>query len=91
MSVRIRLRRSGKISQPTHRIVVTDKRSPRDGSFIECIGYYDPRHKTEKIDLERADHWVKLGALPSETVSGIMTRARAGTPMAPKPVAPKPA
>ena len=80
MSVRIRLRRSGKVNQPTHRIVVADIRSPRDGSFIECIGFYDPRHGTETVDVARADHWIKNGALPTDTVSAILKRARVAKP-----------
>ena len=81
MSVRIRLSRTGKVCQPCHRIVVTDIRRPRDGRIIENIGYYDPRHKTEMIILERADFWVGRGAQPTETVSAIMKRARAGVKM----------
>jgi len=81
MSVKIRLRRTGKVNQPSHRIVVTDIRSPRDGSFIECIGHYDPRHKTETVELDRVDFWMGRGALPSVTVASIIKRARAGTPL----------
>ena len=82
MSVKIRLRRTGKINAPCHRIVVADSRSPRDGRFIEIIGYYDPRHNDEKVDLERADYWVSKGAQPSETVSAIIKRARNAAPAA---------
>jgi len=91
MAVRIRLRRTGKRNAGSHRIVVADGRSPRDGRFIENIGIYDPRHKTETIDLERADYWVAQGAQPSETVAAIMKRSRAGTPMCPadKPAPPE--
>lgn len=78
MSVVIRLRRTGKRNAACHRIVVTDSRSPRDGNFIENIGFYDPRHKFEKIDLSRVDHWIPRGAQPSDTVSDIIRRARAG-------------
>ena len=78
MSVKIRLRRTGKRNQPCHRIVVCDARSPRDGRFIEVIGYYDPRHEDEKIDLERVDYWMPRGAQPSETVKKIIDRARHG-------------
>jgi small subunit ribosomal protein S16 len=81
MAVKIRLRRVGKRNAPCHRIVVADGRSPRDGRFIECIGTYDPRAKAEQIDLERADYWVSQGAQPSETVTAIMNRARAGKPL----------
>ena len=75
--VTIRLRRTGKRNAACHRIVVADSRSPRDGRFIEIIGLYDPRHETEKIDLERVDYWLPRGAQPSETVSAIIKRARA--------------
>ena len=78
MSVVIRLRRTGKRNAACHRIVVTDSRKPRDGSFLENIGVYDPRHKFEKIDLERVDYWIPRGAQPSETVAAIIKRARAG-------------
>ena len=56
MSVKIRLRRTGKLNAACHRIVVTDSRNPRDGRFIEIIGFYDPRHNEEKIDLPAARH-----------------------------------
>ncbi|MGI5925095.1 MAG: 30S ribosomal protein S16 [Lentisphaerae bacterium] len=77
MSVKIRLRRTGKRNAACHRIVVADSRSPRDGRFIEIIGVYDPRHEFERIDLERVDYWIPRGAQPSETVSAIIKRARA--------------
>ncbi len=78
MSVKIRLRRTGKINQPAHRIVVTDIRSPRDGRFIECIGFYDPRHETEQVDVARVDYWLSKGAKASDTVAAIVKRAREG-------------
>jgi len=89
MAVKIRLRRSGKVNEPCHRIVVADGRSPRDGRFIENIGMYDPRHKTERVDLERADYWLGCGAQASETVAAIIKRARAGVQMSAKPAAAK--
>jgi len=61
--------------------VVTDSRKPRDGSFLENIGVYDPRHKFEKIDLARVDYWIPRGAQPSETVAAIIKRARTGQSM----------
>ncbi|MGN0880534.1 MAG: 30S ribosomal protein S16 [Oligosphaeraceae bacterium] len=76
MSVKIRLRRTGKRNQACHRIVVADSRSPRDGRFIEIIGLYDPRHESEKIDLARAEYWIGQGAQPSETVAAIIKRAK---------------
>jgi small subunit ribosomal protein S16 len=87
MAVKIRLRRAGKVNEPSHRIVVADGRSPRDGRFIENIGMYDPRHKSERIDLARADYWLGCGAQASDTVAAIIKRARAGVPMSPKPIA----
>ena len=77
MSVKIRLRRTGKLNAACHRIVVTDSRNPRDGRFIEIIGFYDPRHNDEKIDLERAKYWIGVGAQPSDTVKNIIRRAEA--------------
>ena len=77
MAVKIRLRRTGKLNQACHRIVVADGHSPRDGRFIEIIGMYDPRHEAETIDLERVDYWIPRGAQPSETVQAIIKRARA--------------
>ncbi len=76
MSVKIRLRRTGKLNAACHRIVVADSRSPRDGRFIEILGYYDPRHNDEKIDLDRANYWLSVGAQPSETVEAIIKRAK---------------
>lgn len=81
MAVRIRLRRTGKRNAACHRIVVADSRSPRDGRFIEILGMYDPRGKSETVDLERADYWLSQGAQPSETVEAIIKRARAGIPL----------
>jgi len=78
MAVRLRLRRTGKRGAASHRIVAADIRSPRDGRFIENLGFYDPRRKVEKIDLERVDHWLSHGAQPSDTVAAIIKRARAG-------------
>ncbi len=64
---------------PYYRIVVADKHSPRDGKFLELIGTYDPKKKGDNstIKLERADHWIKNGALPSDTVRSILKKARA--------------
>lgn len=89
MAVRIRLRRTGKRNAPSHRIVVADGRSPRDGRFIETIGTYNPVQKAETVDLERVDYWISQGAQPSDTVWGIIKRVRAGVPLGGKD-APKP-
>ena len=76
----------------SHRIVVCDSHSPRDGRFIETIGYYDPRHEDEKINLERAKYWIGVGAQPSDTVKAIIKRAEEGrgARKAPKKAAPAP-
>lgn len=70
MAVKIRLRRMGAKKNPFYRIVVADSRSPRDGRFIEEIGYYNPltEPKTVKIDDEKATKWLKNGAKPTDTV-----------------------
>lgn len=70
MAVKIRLKRMGAKKTPFYRIVVADSRSPRDGRFIEEIGYYDPltEPKTVKIDDEKAAKWLKNGAKPTDTV-----------------------
>ena len=80
MSVKIRLRRMGKKKQPHYRIVVTDSRAPRDGRFVENLGYYHPvsHPATLKVDLERVDYWVGQGAIVSPTVGSLVSRARAG-------------
>ncbi len=70
MAVKIRLRRMGAKKAPFYRIVVADSRSPRDGRFVEEIGYYNPTTEpvTVKIDEEKAVKWVKNGAQPTDTV-----------------------
>ncbi len=78
MSVSIRLRREGAKNRPFYRVVVADKRSPRDGKFLEAIGNYDPRKPGQnyEINLDRADYWVRNGAQPSDTVASIIRKAR---------------
>ncbi len=73
MAVKIRLRRMGAKKRPFYRIVVTDTRSPRDGRFIEEIGYYNPisQPKEIKINQEKAMEWLKKGAKPSDTVRAL--------------------
>ncbi len=74
--VRIRLRRMGKKKQPSYRVVVADSRSPRDGRFIESIGFYDPLTDppTIRIDEERALYWLSQGAQPTEVVVGLLRK-----------------
>lgn len=75
--LRIRLRRMGAKRQPHYRIVVADQRSPRDGRFVESIGFYNPKTTpmTLNIKEERARHWLSVGAMPSETVRSLFVRA----------------
>jgi len=70
MAVKIRLKRMGAHKRPFYRIVVADARSPRDGKFIEEIGYYNPisEPKEIKINNEKAEKWLKNGAQPTDTV-----------------------
>ena len=74
MAVRLRLMRMGKKKQPTYRVVVVDKRAPRDGRYIEQIGRYEPLEDPSvvEIDNERAIAWLKKGASPSETVEKLL-------------------
>ena len=78
MSVSIRLRREGSLNNPYYKIVVADKRSPRDGKFIEIVGNYDPKKagNNSNLDLSRVDYWTTRGAQPSETVRSLIKRAR---------------
>lgn len=71
MAVKIRLKRMGAKKKPFYRIVVADSRSPRDGRFIEEVGYYNPvvEPKVIKIDDEKAIKWLKVGAKPTDTVN----------------------
>ena len=73
MSVKIRLRRMGAKKAPFYRIVVADSRYPRDGRFIEEIGYYNPltEPKTFKVDEEKAKKWISNGAQPTDTVKAL--------------------
>ncbi|MCP3937063.1 MAG: 30S ribosomal protein S16 [Actinomycetia bacterium] len=74
MAVRLRLMRMGKKKQPTYRIVAADRRSPRDGRFLEIVGTYQPRLEPSgvKIDEAKALKWLRNGALPSETVEKLL-------------------
>lgn len=77
MATRIRLRRMGAKKAPFYRLVVADSRSPRDGRFIEEIGYYDPTKNPAdvKINEDRALYWLKTGAQPSETAKALLNKA----------------
>lgn len=75
--VRIRLRRTGKKGQPSYRVIVADKEAPRDGKFIENIGFYNPQTDppTMQIDTDRAKYWLSLGAQPSDAVARLLHKA----------------
>ena len=76
MAVKIRLRRMGAKKAPFYRIVVADSRYPRDGRFIEEIGYYNPLQDPPvvKIDAEKAAKWIAHGAQPTDTVKAIFKK-----------------
>ena len=80
MPARIRLRRMGRKKKPHYRVVVADSASPRDGRFVETLGYYKPLSDPARlvIDLERVDHWISEGASPSGTVKSLIAKARRG-------------
>lgn len=77
--LKIRLRRMGAKKAPFYRIVVADSRSPRDGAFIEEIGYYNPTSDPAelKVDNEKAAQWIKNGAQPTDTVRGLLKKSGA--------------
>ncbi|MEG1849093.1 MAG: 30S ribosomal protein S16 [Oscillospiraceae bacterium] len=76
MAVKIRLRRMGAKKAPFYRIVVADSRYPRDGRFIEELGYYDPTKEPSvvKVDAEKAKKWIANGAQPTDTVREIFKK-----------------
>ena len=75
--VKIRLRRVGAKGKPSYRLVVADARSPRDGTFIEIIGHFDPltNPETVVINEEKALHWLRQGAQPTNTAARLLTKA----------------
>ncbi len=81
MATKIRLTRLGKKKQPTYRVVVMDSRKPRDGRYIEQLGIYDPRQDPSliKIDNERALHWLRTGAQPTERARKLLEISGAWT------------
>ncbi|MBQ8213516.1 MAG: 30S ribosomal protein S16 [Clostridia bacterium] len=77
MAVKMRLRRMGAKKAPFYRVIVADSRSPRDGRFIEEIGYYNPLTNPAeiKIDAEKAKKWIDNGAQPTETVKSLLKKS----------------
>ena len=77
MAVKIRLRRMGAKKAPFYRIIVADSRSPRDGRFIEEVGYYNPMTTPVelKVDTEKVEKWLQSGAQPTETVKSLLVKS----------------
>lgn len=77
MAVKIRLKRIGAKKAPFYRVIVADERSPRNGKFIEELGYYNPLSNPVdiKIDTEKAAQWIKNGAQPTETVKSLLKKS----------------
>jgi small subunit ribosomal protein S16 len=77
--VKIRLRRMGAKKTPFYRIIVADSRAPRDGDFIEELGYYNPLMNPAeiKLDVEKTNDWIKKGAQPTETVRALLKKSGA--------------
>lgn len=86
MAVVLRLSRAGTHKAPFYHVVATDSRKPRDGRYIEDVGLYDPTQTPERIELksDRVEHWMKVGAKPSQTVAMLLKRVRDEKPAAPK-------
>jgi small subunit ribosomal protein S16 len=76
MAVSIRLRREGTRNRPYYKVVVADKRSPRDGKFIEVIGAYDPKKpgRNSTLNIDRVEYWISKGAQPSDTVRSLIKK-----------------
>ena len=74
MAVKLRLRRMGKKKQPIYKMVAADSRSPRDGKFLEAVGFYNPLTNPHTLDLkeDRIMYWLKVGALPTHTVKSLL-------------------
>ena len=85
MSVTIRLTRAGSKKVPFYRVVAADSRSPRDGRFIEQLGVYDPaaRPAEFRVDEDRIQHWISVGALPSQTVGELLRGLKKSAPPRP--------
>ena len=82
MAVVLRLSRAGTHKAPFYHVVATDSRKPRDGKYLEDVGIYDPTLRPERIELklERIEHWLKVGATPSQTVAMVLKRAKKAAP-----------
>ena len=88
MAVSIRLRREGAKNRPYYKVVVADKRCPRDGKFIEIVGHYDPKQPDHNsaLKLDRVEHWISQGAQPSDTVRSLIKKNKEKAVSAPPEV-----
>lgn len=75
MAVKLRLKRMGAKKKPFYRVVAADSRSPRDGRFIESVGYYNPINGEIKVDDEVALKWLRDGAIPTDTAKDVLSKA----------------
>lgn len=82
--LRIRLTRMGAKKKPVYRVVVIERRQARDGSFVEIVGHYNPGTNPPSVELnmERVQHWMARGALPSETVNSLLKKVQPPAPAA---------
>jgi small subunit ribosomal protein S16 len=87
MAVSIRLRREGAKNRPYYKVVVADRRSPRDGKFIEIIGAYDPKKPghNSTLNIDRVEYWISKGAQPSDTVRSLIKKTKKSTGAAEPP------
>ena len=92
MSVKIRLRRTGRKKQPSYRLIVADSTTPRNGQYLDSLGTYNPLVKPAdlRIDLEKVDRWIASGAEVSDTAASLIRKARRGgdSKVAVRPVGP---
>ncbi|MDH4066831.1 MAG: 30S ribosomal protein S16 [Acidobacteriota bacterium] len=72
----IRMRRTGSKKRPFYRLVVTEARSPREGGFLEVLGFYNPRSRPAAVEVDKArvEHWISVGARPSDSVRTLLAR-----------------
>jgi small subunit ribosomal protein S16 len=89
MAVVLRLSRAGTHKAPFYHVVATNSRSARDGRYLEDVGIYDPTQRPERIQLktERIEHWLKVGAIPSQTVAMILRKSQKAAKLAAAPKA----
>jgi small subunit ribosomal protein S16 len=82
MALKIKLSRAGAAHNPSYRIVVSEARAPRDGRFVETLGTYSPKAKTEqlRLNVERATYWIENGAVPTDTVRSLYKKAKKQAP-----------